>query len=292
MNKGAGYLAAAISACLMGTLGGFVRASECSAEGCSFARFFIGLLMVAALWSYRIATGREKPEVSAFSLVSGVCIALCILFYFLAINYMGIGITVLLIYAGPVLAALGEACVERRLPPRRDVLLILIAAVGVGMVSAFAPSVPQPGERPHLGFAFALAAGCCYAAYIVCNRLIGRDITLVARTFWQFVAATVVLLFPLMLSPHPYAHLDVGWPFLLCIGATGFAVLVLVAFAMRRLTAIEFGTISYLEPAIAVALGFFLYGEQIEPGQWVGFSLVILASSAKSVIPSKNANQV
>lgn len=243
--------------------------------------------MISVLLCVRLLNGKEKPVVSGFAFISGACISLCILFYFWAINYMGLGITVLLIYAGPVLAAMVEALVERRLPPRQDVLLLLMAAVGVGLVSLFAQPDTQPGANPHLGFTFAMSAGACYAAYIVFNRLTPGHISLVIRTFWQFVAATLVLLIPLMTAPHPYAHLDTGWLFLLCIGAMGFAVLMLVAFSVRRLTAIEFGTISYLEPALAVALGFFLYDEHIAAGQWFGFSLVIAASALKSFLPSK-----
>lgn len=288
MNKSAAYIAAVIAATLMGCLGFFVRESECSAQGCAFARFFIGLLMVSAVWGGRMAMHKERPSFSLCAFISGVSISLCILFYFLALDHIGLGITVLLIYIGPVLAALGESLVERRMPPVGDIVLILIAACGVSLVSVFAPATGQPSESTNLGFLFALGSGVGLASYIVCNRYIPARITLVSRTFWQFASATMVLFFPLILLPEPYARLDIGWPFLLCIGVMGFAVLILVAYATRKLTAIEYGTISYLEPALAVALGFFLYHEEISAGQWIGFALVILASVSKSFLPAHN----
>ena len=80
-------------------------------------------------------------------------------------------------------------------------------------------------------------------------------------------------------------NFDTGWPWLLGIGiCQGVGVLVLVAYAMRRLSSLEFGIVACIEPIEAALIGFLFYGEVIRAGQWCGFALVLSAIFAKSVM--------
>ena len=287
-NNYSALIAAIVAAVLMGVLGFFVRETHCSAQGCSFARFLIGMVLIVPLVFCRRAEGGARLPFSLPAVVSGAGISLCILFYFLAITQISVGIAALLLYTGPVFAAVGESLLRRSLPPRRDIMLMLASAAGIVLVTvcAGAPAADQVQEP--MGYAYGLLSGVCYAAYILLNRQIPGHISLAVRTFWQFAAGSLVLLVPLLCTAEPYAGLSTGWPYLLCIGVLqGFAVLLLVAYAVRRLTAIEFGTISYLEPAVAVALGWLVYGESITPGQWCGFALVLGASALQSFLPTQ-----
>lgn len=287
-NNYSALIAAIVAAVLMGVLGFFVRETHCSAQGCSFARFLIGMVLIVPLVFCRRAEGGARLPFSLPAVVSGAGISLCILFYFLAITQISVGIAALLLYTGPVFAAVGESLLRRSLPPRRDIMLMLASAAGIVLVTvcAGAPAADQVQEP--MGYAYGLLSGVCYAAYILLNRQIPGHISLAVRTFWQFAAGSLVLLVPLLCTAEPYAGLSAGWPYLLCIGVLqGFAVLLLVAYAVRRLTAIEFGTISYLEPAVAVALGWLVYGESITPGQWCGFALVLGASALQSFLPTQ-----
>lgn len=290
MNKSncSALVAAVVAAVLMGVLGFFVRETHCTAQGCSFARFIIGLLLITPLVCRRPAQDKARLPFSLSAVFSGAGISLCILFYFLAITQISVGIAALLLYTGPVFAAAGESLLRRSLPPRRDILLMLASAAGIVLVTICAGSAATAQEQTPIGYVYGLLSGVCYAAYILLNRQIPGHISLSVRTFWQFAAGSLVLLVPLLLTDAPYAGLSTGWPYLLSIGVLqGFAVLLLVAYAVRRLSAIEFGTISYLEPAVAVALGWLVYGENITPGQWCGFALVLGASALQSLLPSK-----
>lgn len=291
MNKHtwSALIAAVVAAVLMGVLGFFVRETHCSAQGCSFARFAIGLLLITPLVFSQRSKGTSTFAFSLPSVLSGIGISLCILFYFLAITQISVGIAALLLYTGPVFAAAGEALLKRSMPPRRDVWLMLASVVGIVLVTIYAPENTANHAQNPMGYAYGMLSGLCYATYIVLTRQISPHISLFTRTFWQFAAGSLVLLVPLFLTESPYAGLQTGWPYILCIGILqGFGVLLLVAYAVRKLTAIEFGTISYLEPAVAVALGWLVYGESISAGQWCGFALVLGASALQSLLPSKS----
>ena len=275
-------LAALAAAALMGSLCIFVRESHCSAQLCSFSRFGVGFVLIGVVacgaWICRGVSLRFSP--AAFG--SGICTGLCVLFYFLAIRYTAAGIAALLPAMGPLLAAVWESLLEKRLPPRRDVMLLMVASIGILLVTCFAGGGAS-GQNHVLGIVYGTLAALFYSFYIVLNRFMSAEISMLRRLFWQSAAGTLTLIGPLLATGAPLEGLTLGWPWLLGIGVLqGAGVLALVAYAMRRLTALEFGIISCLEPTEATFWGWLVYAEAVLPGQWVGFALVLAAIVAKS----------
>lgn len=286
MNKGylSAFVAAMMAAILMGSLCVFVRESVCSAPACSLGRFGIGLLLIGLYGAVAVVRGKGSLKFSGKAFISGIGISLCILFYFLAIQETSAGIAALLPATGPLFAAVWEALLEHHLPPKRDALLILTAGLGIVLVSVLSGS-GSGGQNDALGILYGLLSGLFYSLYIVLNRFMTADVSILQRTFWQSAAGTMVLLIPLSFTAGALNNLSSGWPWLLGIGlCQGVGVLVLVAFAMRKLSSLEFGIVSCLEPLEAALIGFFLYSEVIMAGQWCGFALVLSAILAKSVL--------
>lgn len=277
-----GLMAAMAAAMLMGSLCVFVRESECSAQLCSFSRFFVGFLLIGGAAAYMKWRGAVSLRFSPASFASGMSIGLCILFYFLAIKHTSAGIAALLPATGPLLSAVWEALLERRLPPRQDVLMVLTAGVGIALVTLFSPD-NVPGHDDALGITYGVLCGVFYSFYLVLNRCMSSQVQMMQRLFWQSAAGMLALIAPLAAGTGTLAGLAEGWPWLLGIGlAQGVGVLALVAYAMRRLSSLEFGIISCLEPTEATLLGWALYAELIMPGQWVGFALVLGTVLVKS----------
>lgn len=286
MNKGylSAFVAAMMAAILMGSLCVFVRESACSAPACSLGRFGIGLLLIGLYGAVAVVRGKGSLKFSGKAFISGIGISLCILFYFLAIQETSAGIAALLPATGPLFAAVWEALLEHHLPPKRDALLILTAGLGIVLVSVLSGS-GSGGQNDAFGILYGLLSGLFYSLYIVLNRFMTADVSILQRTFWQSAAGTMVLLIPLSFTAGALNNLSSGWPWLLGIGlCQGVGVLVLVAFAMRKLSSLEFGIVSCLEPLEAALIGFFLYSEVIMAGQWCGFALVLSAILAKSVL--------
>lgn len=290
MNKAyiQAFIAAVMAALLMGSLCIFVRESHCSAQLCSFARFSIGLLLIGTAGVVLIGKGKSSMKFSGSSFLSGIGISLCILFYFLAIRETSAGIAALLPATGPLFSAVWIALLQHHLPPRRDGLLILTAGLGIVLVSLFAGHSGCE-QNDALGIIYGLLSGLFYSLYIMLNRLMPQEITLLQRTFWQSLAGSLVLLIPLFCTNGDvWNHLNTGWGWLLGIGVCqGVGVLLLVAFAMRRLSSLEFGIVSCLEPTEAAIIGCAIYGESLRAGQLCGFALVLIAILAKAVMYNK-----
>ena len=275
-------MAAMMAAMLMGSLCIFVRESDCSAQLCSFSRFSVGFLLIGGAAAYLRLRGAVSLRFSPASFASGISIGLCILFYYLAIQYTSAGIAALLPATGPLLSAVWESLLERRLPPRRDVIMVLTAGLGIMLVTCFSPG-NVPGHDDALGITCGILCGVFYSFYLVLNRCMSTEVQMMQRLFWQSAAGTLVLLVPLCAGEQTLAGLGQGWPWLVGIGLVqGVGVLALVAFAMRHLSSLEFGIISCLEPTEATLLGWAMYAELIMPGQWLGFVLVLGTILAKS----------
>lgn len=286
MNKAylSAFLAATMASVLMGMLCVFVRESACSAQLCSLSRFGIGLLLIGTQGAWMVYRRKDTMRFNGKAFISGIGISLCILFYFLAIKETSAGVAALLPATGPLFAAVWEALLEHHLPPKRDALLIMTAGLGIVLVSMLSGPATG-GQNDALGILYGLLSGLFYSLYIVLNRFMRADVTLLQRTFWQSAAGTLVLLVPLCCTTGAMQNMQTGWPWLLGIGiCQGVGVLILVAYAMRKLSSLEFGIVSCLEPIEAALIGFLFYAEVIQAGQWCGFALVLSAILAKSVL--------
>ena len=283
-RKNTAVLAAVTAATLMGTLGYFVRSSGCSAEMCAFVRFLMGLVLIAPVLIWRHGW-RSAVRPSWMAAVSGAGISVCILFYFLAMQCLPLGIAALMVYVGPVLAAAAEAVWNRRLPTLRDALPLLLSLAGIVAVAAFAEG-GAAGNGPgisHQGLFYSFVSAAGYAVYLLLNSRIPAGMPLSYRTYWQFSAGCIILSAAVVIDDaHAWCGMAQGWPYLLAIGVChGLVVMMLISYAARRLSAIQYGTFAYLEPAVAVLLGYLIYAEKMTAGQWCGFALVLAAAGAQ-----------
>jgi inner membrane transporter RhtA len=148
----------------------------------------------------------------------------------------------------------------------------VVAAAGVAALTE-----PWHGETDALGVSFALGSAACWAAYIVLTQRAGDKVTgLRALAVSMPVAAVVAT--PTV-SPSVFGELDLE----LLFAGLGLAVLMpLIPFslellALRRLTADAFGTITSLEPAIALIIGLAVLGQDPGAAAVAGIALVVAA---------------
>ncbi len=276
-------IAALVAAVFMGTLGFFVREAGTEASVTTFFRFAIGLVLVG-VW---VVVGRKVPRFSLMSLLSGVSISLCILFYFMAIQSISIALAAFTLYLGPVFAIIAEAIYSRKIPALREFVIIGLAFSGFVLISSLGSVSFADIDR---GLIYALLSGVFYGGYIFANRLIGFQIELRERLFWQFLAAIVTIGATCLCTGASFEGVSEGWGYLLIIGVVqGFIVLMLTGYAIKHLSSIEFGSLSYVEPLVALLLGFTLYNENLTLSQLLGIALIISASITQCLTLRKSS---
>jgi len=242
--------------------------------GTVFLRVGFAALLLFALWRPRFEARPRRDYVT--TVLFGLALAAMNLSFYMALNRIPLGIAVTLEFVGPLGVAVAGS--------RRAIDFLWAALAGCGIILL----APWGGLRLDLaGIALALAAGACWASYILLSARVGRSFPGGSGLALAMGFATLVLL-PVGLVSAGSGLLD---PRLLLVGA-GVAILSsmipysLELEALRRLPTRVFGVLMSLEPAIAALVGFVILREGLGARALIAMGLVILASlgSSRSVV--------
>jgi len=230
-------------------------------------RTALATLMLAAVlrpWRTRIGGGARMALV-----VYGVSLGVMNLLYYMALRTLPLGITVAIEFTGPLLVAV--------LSSRRpiDFLWIALAAAGLGLLL---PLAPAQGNIDPTGALFALAAGACWALYIVFGQKAGADYGTQTVALGSVIASIIVVpagiatagtaLFSVQVLPYGLA---------IALLSTAFPY-TLEMIALTRLPARTFGILMSIEPVFAALIGWAMLRERLSATQWLAITLIILAS--------------
>lgn len=231
-----------------------------------------GVAWLRLAWAGVLLLVLVRPRRSAFTRSSlGACVALGLatgattILFMAAVARLPLGTASALEFLGP----LGVAIARGRGTAR---LWALVAALGVLLLTE-----PWHGAADPVGVAFALGAACGWASYILLTQKVGDELSGVQGLAISMPVAAVLA--TAVAGPSVITGLSLEW----LLAGLGLALLLpvipfaLELSALRRLTAVAFGTLMCLEPAIALLVGLLLL-DQV-PG-WVpvaGIGLVIVA---------------
>ena len=203
----------------------------------------------------------------------GVALGSMNFLFYCALARVPLGLGVTLEFVGPLLVALAGS--RRAL----DVVWVVLAGMGIVLLA------PWGGRGiDGIGMLFALAAGGCWAVYIVLG---GR----VAQVLPGTTAVTVGMLFA-ALAVLPFGlgegRLLVLTPSLLAAGAALALLSSALPFtlemqALKRLPTRTFSIFMSLEPAAAALCGWLFLHEQLTMSQWLAVALVVVASAGSAL---------
>lgn len=204
------------------------------------------------------------------------------LLFYLSLKTVPLGIAVALEFTGP----LGLALLSSRRP--LDFGWIALAVAGLWLLL---PDQQASTRIDPQGMVFALAAGLCWALYIVFGQKAGAEHGSHTVALGTLVAA--ILVFPVGLAQ---AGGQLFSPQLLPV-ALGVALLSsalpysLEMVALTRLPARTFSTLMSMEPAIAALSGLLFLHERLGSNQWLAIGAIILASvgTALTANPARKA---
>ncbi|WP_130803474.1 EamA family transporter [Acinetobacter ihumii] len=234
----------------------------------SALRLCFGAIILAIIfkaWKIQWRNIRWKAIVSY-----GVALAGMNALFYLSLQRLPLGIAVAFEFIGPLSVALYYA--------RQKYDLIWIACAIVGLLLLF-PFHQTNHGLDLLGIVFAVAAGACWALYIIA----GQKPSGVSGNHTVFLGMSVGMLFllPIALCTGSFAHVfespHIFYFIALAILASALPFS-LEMLALKRLTALSFGTLMSLEPAVAAFSGFIFLGEKLMWNQWLALATIITAS--------------
>ena len=185
-----------------------------------------------------------------------------------AIDRLGLGLAVTLEFLGP----LGVALAGSR--SRTDLLTAATAAVGVYLLVLPGPS------SDYLGLAIGIAAGACWAAYILLNRVVGARLPgLQAPAAATALCALAYL--PVLATLGLNGRLG-GLPLLQAVTAGLLSSVVPYAAdltALRYVPPRFFGIFMSTHPLMAALAGLAILGQALALHEWLGIAIVVAANA-------------
>lgn len=213
----------------------------------------------------------------------GVLTALFQLLFFVAVLWTGVSITtVVCLGFAPVLLLVTGSARGRRLPSAGQALTVVVAVVGLLLVSV-AGSPGGDVAHPVLGVLAALGSGTAYALSADSAAPLSQRLdTLTMTTTTTCVAAAVLvpagLILPL-LTGDPLGTADVGsWALIGYLGAVTMALAYALLFTGLRTTPSGAAVVAtLLEPVTAVVIAVVFLGERLTVLGVVGVVLIMAA---------------
>jgi inner membrane transporter RhtA len=248
------------------------------APGTTALRLGLAALLVGVLQK----PWRTVPPRSALPviLVYGLSLGTMNFVFYMALRSIPLGVAVALEFSGPLAVAVASS---RR---RTDFAWVALAAAGLFLLL---PIAPRATDLDLTGVLFALAAGACWALYIVFGQKAGRVHGVAAATWGMLIAAAMIVPPGIALSGRALlvpATLGQGLAVAVLSSALPYT---LEMIALRRLATKTFGILMSLEPAIAALTGLVLLHERLTAGQWLAI-LAIIAASAGVVGSERQAD--
>lgn len=279
-----------VSMLVFGTLGLFVRYVPLPSGELALYR---ALSATVLLTGYLLIT-REGFGIGAMRkellllLVSGAAMGFNWILLFEAYRYTTISVATLSYYFAPVIVTVLSPLLFREKMTAKQVVCFALATVGLILVVLGAPE--ESGNNRHLiGIAFGLGAAVLYATVILLNKTI-KSVAGIKRTFWQFVAATVVLIpYVLCTGGVTVGCLDVtGWWMLVVVGVVHTGITYCMYFSsVKELSGHKIALLSYIDPLTAIVLSMTVLAETVMPWQLVGGGMILLFTLV-SEIPTKS----
>ena len=248
---------------------------------------FLGFALVLALTRRQTLrlTRRELPYLVVFG-IAGVAFVQWL--YFVAIERLPIGIALLLEFLGPILIAIWAWGVFKEPIRRRLWLALVLALIGLAIVVEVWSGLSLDG----LGVAAALTAAVAYAIYVLMaeHAVSWRDPASLSAYGFLFAALFWAAVQPLWRFPtgrldnsvsllgHLEGYALPVWLLLLYVVVAGTMItFLLVAAALRHISATRVGIVAMLEPVAASVVAFLWLGESFGTAQLIGGSVVLAA---------------
>lgn len=246
--------------------------------GTVFLRIVFAALLLVVLWRPRLRGYSRSGYMVA--VLFGLVLAAMNFSIYLSFDRIPLGIAVTIEFIGPLGVAVAGS---RRV---LDLLWVALAAAGILMLAPL--GILGCVDLDPVGVAFAVLAGCLWAAYILLSARTGQAFPGGTGLVIAMCAGTIVLL-PVGVASAGPALLD---PKLLL---AGFAIAVLSSVipysfemaALRRLPPRVFGVLMSLDPAVAALMGFLVLGERLEPRSIAAVLLVTAAAAGASLFDAR-----
>lgn len=263
----------------------FIRLARVSPVAATFYRaaYAIPVLAVISLVNRGRDARTRREHLVAFA--SGLFLAADLDLWHESIALVGAGIGTVIPNVQIVFVAIAAWIQHGERPPARTIGMIGVVLFGVALTSGLARSDAY-GAKPGEGVALGVAAGFCYAVFLIVFRAANRSLVppagpLLDATIGTAVGALLSAQFDrqFTLAVSGQAHL---WLVALALVSQVMGWL-LIATALPRLPAVETSVLLLVQPVFAIAWGVMFFAERLSLLQWMGSAIALAGVATLSL---------
>ena len=242
------------------------------AEGATSLRLIVGasaLMLFFRPWRSHWSAANLAPL-----LVYGVVLGAMNFLFYQSILTLPLGVAVAFEFTGPLLVAI--------LGSRRfiDFLWIILAMLGLSLLLPIGHSLSNIDIT---GAAYALAAGACWALYIIFGKKSGTKNGAATAAVGTFIGALCFAPIGIWQNGMALVTPDV-LPLAISVGILSTALpFSLEMIALTKMPARTFGTLMSLEPAVGALSGLIILGERLTFLEWCALGAIVLASAGATL---------
>ncbi len=265
-----------LSMIIFGTIGVFSRNIAVTSGELALYRAVLASVLIGGYF----LISRQKIDFKAIKkellllLFSGMAMGVNWILLFEAYKHTTISAATLSYYFAPVIVTVVCPILFREKLGKKQLLCFIMSTLGLVLIIGFEG---MGGGNHVLGILLGLGAAVFYATVILLNKFI-KNVEGIHRTFLQFLAAIVILApYVLLTGDLQIGKLDgKGWVCLLAVGLIHTGITYCMYFsALKELKGQEIAILSYLDPLVAVAISFFVLGEDMTIMQILGGILIL-----------------
>ena len=263
-----------VSASILGLAPILVRLTETGPAAAGFWRLLFALPLLLVLTGRPGGEGFGRP--SKWMILAGLFFAFDLSFWHYGIVMTSVANATVLCNLTPVVVTLVGWFVFKERPARLFILALALAMAGAFAMAAGA--APGQGTNPVLGDIFSVSVALWYSGYFLTVKQARTTAGALRITFWATAAGIPVMgAAALLLGEDMIPATAAGWAACVGMGVMHVTGQGGVAWALGKLPASITAVTILIQPIVAAALGWLIFGETLGPVQALGGALVLAA---------------
>lgn len=209
--------------------------------------------------------------------------------YFESIKGLSVSLAALLLFMFPIFVNLGEHFILKRKMTSRQMLSLLLATVGIGIL------LWGPVFFESLWFIiFALGAAVAYSIYVLVSGVYQQGVQPLSSSLYVITASAVALFLfhrPDLSRLQQFSGDQLYYIFGLSIVCTILPI-TLFLIGLQRLSSGVASIVVMIEPVVAALAAWAILGEKLTALQYLGMLLVFISLALNSTVSSKTSSSV
>lgn len=237
----------------------------------------IGVLIINSFQRFQNSNTTVKAtKKNIFQLIlAGTSLGMTSVFYYLCVRYIDVSIAIVLLMQTVWMGVLLEMILDKKIPSFQKIVAVIIVLIGTILATNLLKNEIELDWR---GLFWGILAAASFTTTMFTANRIALGISSAQRSLYMLLGgAVVVFMFALLTQNTPFNfEIFLKWGIILALFGTIIPPMLLNAGFPQ--TGIGLGSIvSSLELPVSVLMAYFLLNENVNPTQWTGIMLIILA---------------